>query len=55
MTKVPLMGLFFFAIFYFLNYVYLFNPALGFHCCVCAFSSCSEWEVTFQLQYMHFH
>ena len=26
-------------------FIYLFMAALGLHCCVRAFSSCSEWEL----------
>ena len=39
-------------------YLFIFSTALGLHCCVPAFSSCSEWGLLSNcsaLAYCHFH
>ena len=33
--------------FLFYKFIYLFMAALGLHCCVWAFSSCSKWGLLF--------
>ena len=34
-----------FYFYLFINFIYLFLPALGLRCCAQAFSSCGEWRL----------
>ena len=43
----PCISFFFFLILFIYLFIYLFMAVLGLHCCVWAFSGCSEWGLLF--------